>query len=320
MRRHHLGVARGLAAAACAAALAACSSGGSSTGNKNSSLPPQAVQTEIAASVATSITTQIEAMGSTNVTAFAGLFNRVSSGNGQKPVVNLAKLLANPATHAREGTDCPAITGSLTDTDGDGIPDNITETWGSDCSISGGGETTTITGSITIADATPDTPGLAYNASIDNLSIADVGSSITATVGLNGSLAVTETLSSIGVNANYTFGFTESAPNALTESVVEKLNSTYTFPATSQLLTEADIATNGLPAGTFNISGSDQFSVNNNTYAFTVSTPTPLTVDPVNCPSAVTAGVVTVGFSGQGATGTATITWSGCNVYTVTDN
>ena len=74
-----------------------------------------------------------------------------------------------------------------------------------------------------------------------------------------------------------------------------------------------------LPAGTFSISGNESFTVNGTTYAFTVSTPAALTVDP-SCATGVTSGAVTVGFSGQGGTGTATITWTACGVYKISDN
>jgi hypothetical protein len=317
MRRYHHGLARGFAAAVCIAALAACSSGGSSTGNKGSGgLPSQAVQSEVAASVASSITSQITSMTSFGSSAFLDLFNRVSPG-GNVPAVNLAKLLAKRGgTHIREGTDCPAITpAEIVDSDGDGIPDNVTETWGSDCADTSGGEIFSISGSISISDATPNTPDLAYNSNIDNLEISESGSEANLSIGINGTLGVSETLSSISVAANYTYNFAETSPNAVTEAVTEKLTSTYSFPATSSLLVEGD----SLPAGTFNISGQETFTVNNTTYAFTVATPTPLSVDP-SCPTGVTSGVVTVGFSGQGATGSATITWTACGTYTITDS
>jgi hypothetical protein len=316
MRTHQHGLARAFAAGVCVAALAACSSG-NSTGTKTGSgtLPSQAVQSEVAASVASSIASEISAMTTTSYTSFVGLFYRVEP-FGKKVSPTLAQLFTKGNTHAFEGTDCPAITGSLTSSAGDGIPDDVTETWGSDCSVTGGGETTTITGSIEIQAATPNTPGLGYTSTINNLDFTESGSSLNATIGINGSLAVGETLSSITVAANYTYNFAETSPNAITEAVVEKLNSTYSFPATSSLLVEGD----PLPPGTFTISGQETFTVNNTTYAFTVQTPTPLTVDIATCATGVTSGVVTVGFSGQGATGTATITWSGCGAYTITDN
>jgi hypothetical protein len=316
MRRHHHGLARGFAAAACVAALAACSSG-SSTGNKSSGgLPSQAVQSEVAASVASSITSEITAMTTTSYSSFLGLFNRVSP-SGNIPTINLAKAIAKRGgVHARGfGADCPAITPTDPTFTGD-IPDTLTETWGSDCSDTSGGETLTISGSISIMDATPGIPGLAYNSTINNLDISESGSTDNVSIGINGTLAVTETLSSIGVNANYTYNFAETSPDAITEAVTEKLTSTYSFPSTGTLLVEGD----ALPAGTFNISGQETFSVNSTPYAFTVSTPTPLTIDPTGCPTSVTGGVVTVGFSGQGATGTATITWTACGTYTITDN
>jgi hypothetical protein len=315
MHRHHHGLVRVLAAGVCVSALAACSSG-SSTGNKSSgTLPPKTVQTEVAASVASSITSEITAMTTTSTSPFLALFNRVSPG-GNVPAINLAKRMATRGTRVREGTDCPTVTGGTVDSDGDGIPDNITEAWGSDCADTSGGEIFQISGSLSFSDATPNTPGLAYNANIDNLEFQESGSQADLTLSINGTLGVTETLSSIGVAANYTYNFAETSPNAVTEAINEKLSSTYSFPATANLLVEGDT----LPAGTFNLSGQETFTVNNTTYAFTVSTPTPLTVDLTACPSGPTSGVVTVGFSGQGGTGTATITWTACNTYTVTDN
>lgn len=312
MHRHHHGVVRVLAAGVCASALAACS--GSSTGNKTSGgLPPKAVQTEVAASIASGISSEITAMTTTGFSPFLALFNRVSPG-GNVPAINLAKRMTARGTRIREGTDCPTVTpAEIVDTDGDGIPDSIAEAWGSDCSDTSGGETFTIGGSLSFSDATPNTPGLAYNANIGNFEIQESGSSADLTLSINGTLGVTETLSSIGVSSNYTYNFAETSPNAVTEAITEKLTAAYSFPATSTLLVEG----NALPAGTFTLSGQETFTVNNTTYAFTVSTQTPLTVDHAACPTGPTSGVVTIGFSGQGATGTVTITWTACNTYTI---
>ena len=92
--------------------------------------------------------------------------------------------------------------------------------------------------------------------------------------------------------------------------------------AQATVITLSGSGTIGTPSFQFlNPTGSANVETNNNTtYAFTVQTPTPLTVDIATCATGVTSGVVTVGFSGQGAIGTATITWSGCGAYTITDN
>jgi hypothetical protein len=315
MHRHHDRLVRALAAGACVSALAACSS--SSTGNKSSGgLPPQAVQTEVAASVASSISSEITAMTTISTSPFLALFNRVSPG-GNLPAINLAKLLTKRGgTHIREGTDCPAITpADPVDSDQDGIPDSFSEAWGSDCADTSGGETFSISGSISISDPTPNTPDLAYSATLDNFGIQESGSTADLTLNINGALGVTETLSSIDVSANYSYNFAETSPQTLTEAITEKLTSTYSFAATSSLLTEA--TANPLPAGTFSLSGTETFTVNSTAYSFTVSTPTPLTVDVSTCPTGPTSGVVTVSFSGQGGSGTVTITWTACNTYTV---
>jgi hypothetical protein len=315
MHRHHHGLTRVLAAGVCVSALAACSS---STGNKTSgTLPPKAVQTEVAASVASSISSEITAMTTISTSPFLALFNRVSPG-GDVPAINLAKLLTKRGgTHIRQGTDCPAVTpAQIVDTDGDGIPDSIAETWGTDCADTSGGEIFAISGSLSFSDPTPTTPDLAYNANISNFEIQESGSQAALTLSINGTLGVTETLSSIGVSANYTYNFAETSPQTVTEAITEKLTATYSFPATASLLTEADAAP--LPPGTFNLSGQESFTVNGTNYTFTVSTPTPLTVDVSTCPTGPTSGVVTVSFSGSGGSGTATITWTACNTYTIT--
>lgn len=314
MHRRHLMTLRALAAGGCAAALVACS-GGSSTGTKTGTgaAPPTQVQTAVAASVASSISSQIQAMTTTGASPFLALFNRVS--NGKTPVVDLSHM-PNRRTHQLGfGADCPAISPSLpVDTDGDGIPDSFTETWGSDCSDTASGTILTISGAITIADATPTVADLAYNASISNFMIQESGSSATLSIAINGTLGVAETLTSISETGNYQYTFVETAPSNVSESVTENLNAVYTFPSTGTLLVEG----NQLPAGTFTLAGSETFTINSTNYAFTVATPTPLTVDPA-CVTGVTSGVLTVTFTGSSGSGTATITWTGCSVYTITD-
>jgi hypothetical protein len=318
MHRRQYTVTRSIAAAVCAAALAACSSGGGgsgSTGTKGAAPPPQDVQAAVAASVAADVSSQITAMTTTGLDPFLALFNRVS--NGKTPAVNLSHVLKR-GTHARDfGPDCPTVTpATIVDTDHDGIPDSLAETYGSDCSETTDGNTETISGSLSFADATPNTPGLAYNSDINNFSIQESGSSGNFSLMLNGTLNVGETLSSITEAANYSFNFSETvSPNpSVTEAVMENLNATYSFPATSTLLLEGD----PLPAGTFSIAGTESFTINSTAYSFAVATPTPLSVDPA-CTTGVTAGVLTVTFNGSSSSGTATITWTACGVYTVSD-
>ena len=152
MHRRQYTVTRSLAAVACAAALAACSGGGGgSTGNKSGAAPPQDVQSAVAASVASSVTSQITAMTTTGVDPFLALFNRVST--GRTPVVSLSRLMKlKRGTHGLQfGADCPTIAPSpIVDTDADGVPDSVSETYGNDCSESSNGSTLTVTGSVSI--------------------------------------------------------------------------------------------------------------------------------------------------------------------------
>jgi hypothetical protein len=311
-RRHHLAL-RALAAAACAAALGACSS---STGTKPSGAtpPPKDVQAAVAASIAANVTSQITAMTTTGDGAFLAFFNRIS--NKKPPAVNLSQTTKRRSHSLAFGPDCPAITpATLVDTDGDGIPDSLAETWGADCSDTSGGSIVSITGSISIDDATPTVADLAYNANISNFSIQESDTSVALSLAINGTLGVTETLSSISEAANYQFSLNETVPQSVSESVNENLTANYSFPATGTLLVEGD----QLPAGTFSLTGSETFGINSANYAFTVATPTPLSVDEVACATGVTAGVLTVTFTGSSGSGTATITWTACGVYTITD-
>ena len=313
-RRHHIAL-RVLAAGACVAALGACSSG-SSTGTKTGAgaAPPQEVQAAVAASVASSITSQITAMTTTGADPFLALFNRVS--NGKTPAVNLSRKPKRLTHKLGFGADCPAVSpAEFVDTDGDWIPDSLTETWGADCSDTSGGTILSISGSISIEDATPTTPDLAYNASINNFAIQESDSNLALSISINGTLGISETLSSISEAANYQYTFAETAPQSVTENVTEQLPAVYSFPATQTLLVEGD----QVPAGTFVLAGSEMFGINSTTYAFTVATPTPLSVDPTNCSQGPTAGVLTVTFTGSSGSGTATITWTACGVYTITD-
>lgn len=313
MYRHHLAL-RALAAGVCAAAFAAC--GGSSTGTKPGSgaAPPKAVQAAVAASIAASVTSQIAAMTTTGTSPFLAFFNRVS--NGKTPAVNLGRITRHPTHSMAFGPDCPAFTPStLVDTDNDLVPDSLSETWGTDCTDTSGGTIVSIAGSISIADPTPTTPDLDYNANITNFGIQESSSNLAVALAINGTLGISETLSSISVAANYQYTFNETLPQNLSETITENLNANYSFPATQTLLVEGD----QLPAGTFTLAGSATFGVNSTTYAFTVATPTPLTVDPAGCPTGVTAGVLKVTFTGSSGSGTATITWTACGVYTITD-
>lgn len=317
MHRRQDTVTRSLAAVACAAALAACSGGGGgSTGNKSGAAPPQDVQSAVAASVASSVTSQITAMTTTGVDPFLALFNRVST--GRTPVVSLSRLMKlKRGTHGLQfGADCPTIAPSpIVDTDADGVPDSVSETYGNDCSESSDGSTLTVTGSVSVSDPTPTTPDLAYHSNLNNFLIQESGGSDAFSGAINGTLGVSETLSSITEAANYNYSFTETAPSSLSETVSENLTATFSFPATNTLLVEGD----SLPTrGTFSIAGSETFGINSKDYAFIIATPTALTIDR-SCFTSVTGGVVTVTFSGTGGTGTATITWTACGVYTITD-
>ncbi len=304
-----------LVAGATLAAFVACSGSSNNGGmtGTNTTPPPQAVQSEVASAVASEVASQVQSLTNFGLDPFLVSLNRVS--NHRTAVAALSQLMKH-RTHRLDTGDCPTVTPpDPTDTDGDGIPDSVTYTFtAANCTLSSEGTTLVYSGGISIADATPTIPGLAYRESINNINLQETSSSEDVTVTYNGSVAVGETLSSITEAVNYTFGAavtgTSNGPENLT--FAENLTETYSFPATNTLLVEGD----ALPAGTLTLTGSETVTLNSTVYNFTVSTPTALSVDQ-GCATAITAGVITVTFTGN-ASGADTITWTSCGVYTVT--
>ncbi len=311
MRSCSIAVTRATIAGLAALALGACGGSTSSTGPQTG-VPPVAVQQSLASTLASSISAQIEAMTATGATPFIGLFDRESAvstplaarfGSGDHSGLHPLQFTAN----------CPEISPTpIVDSDEDGVPDSVTEVYTADNCTDNTNGTLSLTGMFVIKDPNPHTPGLDYHAAITNFVIADNGTAgneqVAVTLGLGGTLDIAETIGSITETGTYYISVNETQPQQVRDSVAANLTATYTFPAQS-LLIEGD----PLPAGTYSANGSESFTFNGTTYAFTLATTAALTVDP-QCASRVTAGEVTLTFGNSGAV---TITWSGCGAYTV---
>lgn len=313
MRQRHITVARATIAGAAALGLAACGSSSNSTGPKGG-VPPAAVQQELATTLASSIGAQIQAMTSTGATPFLVLFNEASV-HGAPLLMQRIGTKAHPAVHPLAFTgNCPTLSpATITDTDHDGVPDQVTETYTTaNCTDNTSG-TLSLSGTFGISDPTTTTPDLNYNASITSFVLHSAGTSGSSafdiTLGIDGTIDIAETVGSITETGNYSLSVNETQPQAVKDSVAANLTATYTFPATA-LLVEGQ----QLPGGTYSANGTETFTFNGTTYTFTLATTTPLVVDPTSCPTGVTAGEITLTF---GSSGSVNITWTSCGVFTV---
>ncbi|MGH7648432.1 MAG: hypothetical protein ACREND_09970, partial [Gemmatimonadaceae bacterium] len=307
MRSRTIVVARATIAGAAAVALGACGGSSNGTTGPNGGVPPAAVQQTLASTIASSVSAQIEAMTSTGASPFLVLFDRepgLSTG--------LATRLGstNPlGVHPLQFTqNCPEISPlPFVDSDGDGVPDSVSEVYTTDnCTESSNG-TLSLSGAFVIKDPKPNTADLDYHADIGNFVVTENGPAgneqFDLTLGLGGTLDIAETIGSITESGNYYIAVNETQPQQMRDSVAANLTATYTFPAEA-LLVEGD----ALPGGAFSANGNESFTINGTTYSFTLATTTPLTVNP-ECATGVTAGGMTLTFGNSGAV---TITWSSC--------
>jgi hypothetical protein len=312
MRPCTITVARAMAAGAAALGISACGSGSnSSTGPKG--VPPVAVQQELAANLANSIAAQIQAMRSTGATPFLVLFSAASAHDAPVLMQRLGTN-AHPAVHFLAFTEnCPEITPTpITDSDEDGVPDDVTETYTTDNCTDNSSGMLSLSGSFEISDPTASTADLDYDSNIGHFVLHASGTSgsqrFDLSLGLGGTLDIAETVGAITENDHYYLTVNETAPQQVKDSVNANLTATYTFPAET-LLVEGQ----PLPAGTFSANGTESFTRGKATYSFSLETTTPLSVDP-NCVSGVTVGEVTLTF---GNSGSVHITWTSCGVYSV---
>ncbi|MGH7647084.1 MAG: hypothetical protein ACREND_03125 [Gemmatimonadaceae bacterium] len=299
-----------LVAGTAIAILTAC--GGSSNVGPSNGPPQDSVKTQVAQGVAEEISSGVESLTQIGVNSLFGSF--LPSGDVQAAAERLALARIGPASvrrppvHASDlGPNCPTVTPAVpADADGDGVPDQATYTFtAANCTDTQDG--LVATGTLSIVDPTPNTASLDYAATVDTLS----ATFSTAKLEIGGNVAVGETPGQITLQVNDTLSVTETSPQQITDGLAESVSATYTFPAGQTLLVEND----PVPAGTLSLTGNLTYNVGAQTYSFTAATTTDLAIDP-NCATSVTSGVVTVTFTGT-SSGTETITWTACGVYTL---
>lgn len=299
-----------------AAALAAC--GGSNSTGPNNATPPDSVQQQIAQSIAASIQSEVASFTQFGAQTFFAPFVTAPDVGAREGVSKLRSLTRRAApghvsTLAFDDS-CPTVSpSSPTDEDADGVPDLATFTYSTaHCTDSESGETVTITGSWVAGDTTPATADLDDNEQINSLLLTESGSQSAFRIAANGGVSIAEVTGKVTANENFWLAIQETAPQALHDSLSEAGGLEFDFsPSGNPLIEDSQ-----LPAGTLHIDLTESFVSGGLTaYTFTITTPSPLTIDPA-CLSSVTGGEVEVTF-GTGTTTVETISWTGCGAYTI---
>lgn len=201
--------------------------------------------------------------------------------------------------------NCPSAS-DLTDTDGDGVPDNAVWTFSSaDCTETDiEGNRSVVTGSVTIAD-----PGLTpgYDLGLNALTMQyfESGASTpTLKLVMDGDWSLRATSAAIAATQDYTYALTVQG-----ERVTLTNDLTVDFTAASGSNISWGVP---LPNGTLEVNGAWRVASSQETYALTLTTVTPLTYDAA-C-EGITGGVL----DAHGSGGTVRVTWTDCYTYTAT--
>lgn len=280
MRRPFAAVAV-LSAAAAVLSLAGC--GGSSTspktpGGSSESFKslPAAEQQEFESVAVDEITADVESF--TTLSPYSGLFFNRAVPARFTGMLRMARIKAKAPRFQSSG-DCATETGDPSDPDNDGVPNSDTTTF--NCSGSASGETYTETGTLEFGDPTPNTQDLDI-ADGANFSLNITSSSEgTIALALTGSASISEGTGSLNLSGNWNLNEqVTNNPNGYNGTFKLAANETasYTFSGTPPTFFGS------LPEpGQFSVSGSWSYAVNTSTdnfnLAFSVSTPTPLTID-----------------------------------------
>ncbi len=276
--RRQFGAVAVLSAAAAVLSLAGC--GGSSTNPNGSSNSfkslPAAEQQSFEAAAEEEVTATVSSFTSLNPLSGALFFDRVAPHrfNGA------FRMMHSDRNAPRFGTaSCSTNTGDLSDPDNDGVVNSDT-TSANNCTFSGSGETITENGFFAIGDPTPNTQDLDID-DAGNLTLVATGSTGNVNLVLSGQDSVTEGTGVIQLSGNWNINESVTGnPQGYNGTFKLGANetATYTFSGT------APVTFGTLPEpGKFSLSGNWTYDINatnaNYNLSFTVSTPTPLTID-----------------------------------------
>jgi hypothetical protein len=305
MRRPFAAVAV-LSTAAAVLALAGCGSSSTSPSQTNFKSLPAAEQTAFEQSAVTEVEASVLSFTSTDPTSLF-FFNKVAS----KRFTGGMRMAGSKTTPRFQNTSCSSETGNTNDEDQDGVVDADSVTFA--CTDTASGETITENGFFSWGDPTPTTADLEINDGA-NLQLGVTGSTDgNINLSLVGTAAITQTSSTLNLAGNWSIDET-LANNPQNENGTFKLsadeNATWTWTGS------APTYFGTLESGTVSLTGNWSYDINttNTTVnlAFSVSTPTVLTIDRQNCTtndSGIVSGEVDIKFN-DGTVVKAV--WSGC--------
>lgn len=263
---------------------------------------------------------QINAIGMSVASEVEGSASLMTMGNLQHPIAAQPRVVGTPAvsalgltapisaTAAADST-CPSYAPNpYADADSDGVPDSVT--LGFDCHITdpASGFLVDITGSVAVSDPQPTTAGVTMNGSASSFDVSVTRPNPLFTVSQvrNGSWSVTESAGALSESWNLTTVVSATGQPDLTIT-----NSwTATFVPSNGAAVPAG---QPLPAGSLTAAGA--LGVNDGTggnFSLTLSTPTPLVIDPALCTSGFRRGEARAALTVNGKSGYVSATWANC--------
>jgi hypothetical protein len=248
-----------------------------------------------------------DAVASTADLALAGLNPTVPNFGTGFPLFTNGRAIGGGIAFSPPDTlpSCPAAS-DLTDTDGDGVPDNAVWTFSAaDCTQTDvDGNRSVVTGSVAISD-----PGLTagYDLQLNSLTGQYYQSGDTSPflqLIMDGDWSLRGTSEAITADQNYTYVLT-----VLNERVSLANDLAVAFTAANGTSIAWGVP---LPNGTISIDGGWRVSSSRETHSLTLLTVTPLSYDDT-C-QGVVAGVL----DAYGTGGAVRVTWTACGTYTST--
>jgi hypothetical protein len=206
------------------------------------------------------------------------------------------------------------------DTDGDQVPDNFSVTFALPaCHFSDATSNYDVTGVLRISDPQPGTAGLALNYGLENFKVAFSGGDGSGYISRDGSGSVSVSAGGLSQTVNWT----DLAVLTGVTSASDVLHWTATFAAAEG---QSIVAGRALPDGVYQPNGSVTLSEGRRSASFSVTTIDPLQYS-ASCAAGVlegtsmtpfTAGRIRVSVSSAQGSGSVDVTYSSCNMATVT--